>query len=145
MPQPVGTHLGGRPEPSEGATPGPPAPGVTELKARLEAIAGTPGVRYALVTDPDGLLLDAGGNTAAEPDVAGGLLACLAQAADQIGRDLQQGGLRAVILELGTGTLMLQVLRRGIVLAISIEESAVVPTVRSRMSAALQELEEALQ
>src|SRR5207245_3957068 len=62
------------------------------LKQRLAALAGTPGVRFAVLTDREGFLIETVGDLTPDTDeVAGALASCLAEASAGIGSELGQG------------------------------------------------------
>src|SRR2546428_2019956 len=92
-------------------TPAPaafvPAAHDQSLKQRLQSLAATPGVRFVVLTDREGFLIETAGDLAPEADeVAGALASCLAEASDGIGRELGQGQLVGTILEYEAGTLL---------------------------------------
>src|SRR5207249_8594648 len=70
------------------------APSEPSLKQRLQALADTPGVRFVVLADREGFLIETAGELAPDADeVAGALASCLAEASDGIGRELGQGPL----------------------------------------------------
>src|SRR5881296_2085420 len=63
------------------------------LKQRLAALAGTPGVRFAVLTDREGFLIETVGDLTPDTDeVAGALASCLAEASEGLGLELYACG-----------------------------------------------------
>lgn len=121
-----------------------PAPGAEELKARLAALVATPGARFAVLLDAEGFLIEGAGTPPAMAELAAGLALALTNAAAVTGREFDLGRLRVAVVEYEMGALVLQRLPVGEVLAVGIDHPAVLPTLRSRINAALPELEGAL-
>src|SRR4029450_14047026 len=79
------------------------------IKDRLAGLAATPGVRFVVLTDREGFLIETAGDLSPETDeVAGALASCLAEASDGIGRELGQGGLGGKSLEVKGVALVLR-------------------------------------
>ena len=115
------------------------------LKQRLQGLAGTPGVRFVVLTDREGFLIEAAGDVAAEADeVAGALASCLAEASDGIGRELGQGQLVGTILEYETGTLLLHGVGPSALLAVLVADQGALGKVRYYVRKAVPELVRAL-
>jgi CheY-like chemotaxis protein len=114
----------------------PPSPvGVAEaavsLKQKLEGLAATPGVRFVVLTDREGFVIETAGELARDTDeVAAALASCLAEASEGIGRELGQGPLLGTILEYEAGTLVLQAVGPTAVLAILVGDAGAVGKVR---------------
>src|SRR5262249_45176158 len=85
--RPEAHGVGTEPAPADDA---PEASTGNDLKARLEALCATPGVRLAALADREGFLIEAAGDLALDAEVAAALSACVAESSDGIGRDLKQ-------------------------------------------------------
>jgi CheY-like chemotaxis protein/predicted regulator of Ras-like GTPase activity (Roadblock/LC7/MglB family) len=133
-----------------GATPSerdraaaPESPG--GIKERLAGLAATPGVRFAVLSDREGFLIEAAGDLSAETDeVAGALASCLAEASDGIGRELGQGQLLGTILEYEAGTLLLQAVGPAALLAVLVDEPGALGKIRYYVRKVVPELARAL-
>jgi len=132
------------------ATPSAPAgvaPAASDqsLKQRLESLAGTPGVRFVVLTDREGFLIETAGDLAPDADeVAGALASCLAEASDGIGRELGQGHLVGTILEYEAGTLLLHGVGPSALLAVLVRDQGALGKVRYYVRKAVPELARAL-
>jgi len=130
-------------------TPAPaavaPAAHDQSLKQRLESLAGTPGVRFVVLTDREGFLIETAGELAPDADeVAGALASCLAEASDGIGRELGQGKLVGTILEYEAGTLLLHGVGPSALLAVLVRDQAALGKVRYYVRKIVPELARAL-
>ena len=115
------------------------------VKDRLAALAATPGVRFVVLTDREGFLIETAGDLSAETDeVAGALASCLAEASDGIGRELGQGQLLGTILEYEAGTLLLQAIGSQALLAVLIDEPGALGKIRYYVRKVVPELARAL-
>ena len=114
------------------------------LKARIEALAATPGVRLVALADREGFLIEAAGESPPEVEVAGAMAACLAESSDGIGRELRQGALTGMILEYQAGVLLLHGVGATALLAVLVSDVAALGKVRYFLKKALPELEQAL-
>jgi CheY-like chemotaxis protein len=128
------------------ASSAPVAPEPTVgLKQRLESLAATPGVRFVVLTDREGFVIETAGDLAPEADeVAGALASCLAEASDGIGRELGQGPLLGTILEYEAGTLVLQAVGPIALLAVLVGDPGALGKVRYYVRKATPELMQAL-
>ena len=135
------------------ATPAPaPAPAGfasaahdQSLKQRLQSLAGTPGVRFVVLTDREGFLIESAGDLAPDTDeVAGALASCLAEASDGIGRELGQGQLVGTILEYEAGTLLLHGVGPSALLAVLVRDQGALGKVRYYVRKIVPELARAL-
>jgi CheY-like chemotaxis protein/predicted regulator of Ras-like GTPase activity (Roadblock/LC7/MglB family) len=107
----------------------PESPG--GIKERLGGLAAIPGVRFVVLTDREGFLIETAGDFSAETDeVAGALASCLAEASDGIGRELGQGQLLGTILEYEAGTLLLQAVGSEALLAVLVDEPGALGKIR---------------
>jgi len=123
------------------------APAVSDpgLKQRLQALAGTPGIRFVVLTDREGFLIETAGDLAPDADeVAGALASCLAEASDGIGRELGQGRLTGTILEYESGTLLLHGVGPSALLAVLVGDQGALGKVRYYLRKAVPELVRAL-
>jgi len=116
--------------------PAPPAPASAPespggIKERLASLAATPGVRFVVLADREGFLIESAGDLSSETDeVAGALASCLAEASDGIGRELGQGQLLGTILEYEAGTLLLQAVGPEALLAVLVDEPGALGKIR---------------
>ena len=114
----------------------PPAPASAPespggIKERLAGLAATPGVRFVVLADREGFLIESAGDLSSETDeVAGALASCLAEASDGIGRELGQGQLLGTILEYEAGTLLLQAVGPEALLAVLVDEPGALGKIR---------------
>jgi CheY-like chemotaxis protein len=132
---------------SNGPSSASPAPAVSDqgLKQRLQALAGTPGIRFVVLTDREGFLIETAGDLAPDADeVAGALASCLAEASDGIGRELGQGRLVGTILEYESGTLLLHGVGPSALLAVLVGDQGALGKVRYYVRKAVPELVRAL-
>jgi CheY-like chemotaxis protein len=115
------------------------------LKPRLEALAGTPGVRFVVLTDREGFLIETAGDLTSDADeVTGALASCLAEASDGIGRELGQGQLVGTILEYESGILLLHGVGSSALLAVLVGDQGALGKVRYYVRKAVPELARAL-
>ena len=122
-----------------------PATAEPSLKQRLEGLAGTPGVRFVVLTDREGFLIETAGDLAPDADeVAGALASCLAEASEGIGRELGQGPLVGTILEYEAGTLLLHGVGSSALLAVLVGDQGALGKVRYYVRKAVPELVRAL-
>lgn len=122
-----------------------PASSDQSLKQRLEGLAGTPGVRFVVLTDREGFLIETAGELTPDADeVAGALASCLAEASDGIGRELGQGQLVGTILEYEAGTLLLHGVGPSALLAVLVGDQGALGKVRYYVRKAVPELARAL-
>jgi CheY-like chemotaxis protein/predicted regulator of Ras-like GTPase activity (Roadblock/LC7/MglB family) len=127
--------------PSTSAVPQPSA----SLKQRLEGLAATPGVRFVVLADREGFLIETGGDLAPGVDeVAGALASCLAEASGGIGRELGQGALLGTILEYEAGTLVLHAVGPAALLAVVVDDPGALGKVRYYVRKVVPELVQAL-
>ena len=115
------------------------------LKQRLQGLAGTPGVRFVVLSDREGFLIETAGDLAGDTDeVAGALASCLAEASDGIGRELRQGQLVGTILEYEGGTLLLHGVGPSALLAVLVADQGALGKVRYYVRKTVPELARAL-
>jgi CheY-like chemotaxis protein len=115
------------------------------LKQRLQALAGTPGIRFVVLTDREGFLIETAGELSPDADeVAGALASCLAEASDGIGRELGQGRLVSTILEYESGTLLLHGVGPSALLAVLVGDPGALGKVRYYVRKEVPELVRAL-
>lgn len=111
------------------------------LRQKLQGLAGTPGVRFVVLTDREGFLIETAGELEPDADeVAGALASCLAEATDGIGRELGQGSLVGTILEYESGTLLLQGVGSSALLAVLVGDQGALGKVRYYVRKAVPEL-----
>jgi CheY-like chemotaxis protein/predicted regulator of Ras-like GTPase activity (Roadblock/LC7/MglB family) len=129
------------PAPAEppAAASAPESPG--GIKERLAGLAATPGVRFVVLADREGFLIESAGDLSSETDeVAGALASCLAEASDGIGRELGQGQLLGTILEYEAGTLLLQAVGPAALLAVLVDEPGALGKIRYYVRKVVPEL-----
>jgi CheY-like chemotaxis protein len=115
------------------------------LKQRLQALASTPGIRFVVLTDREGFLIETAGDLSPDADeVAGALASCLAEASDGIGRELGQGRLVGTILEYEGGTLLLHGVGPSALLAVLVGDPGALGKVRYYVRKEVPELVRAL-
>jgi CheY-like chemotaxis protein len=115
------------------------------LKRRLQALASTPGIRFVVLTDREGFLIETAGDLSPDADeVAGALASCLAEASDGIGRELGQGRLVGTILEYEGGTLLLHGVGPSALLAVLVGDPGALGKVRYYVRKEVPELVRAL-
>src|SRR6267143_1415769 len=111
------------------------------LKRRLEELTGTPGVRFAVLADREGFIIETAGElTPGADEVAGALASCLAEASNGIGRELGQGQLLGTILEYESGTLLLHAVSPSALLAVLLSDPGALGKVRYYVRKAVPEL-----
>ncbi len=133
--------------PARVSTPASTAPAVSDqgLKQQLQALAGTPGIRFVVLTDREGFLIETAGDLAPDAEeVAGALASCLAEASDGIGRELGQGRLVGTILEYESGTLLLHGVGPSALLAVLVADQGALGKVRYYVRKAVPDLVRAL-
>jgi CheY-like chemotaxis protein/HPt (histidine-containing phosphotransfer) domain-containing protein len=136
------------------AAPAPPAPGPADLsgttarqgdlKARLAALAGTAGVRWAALADREGYLIECAGDAVPEVEVASALAACLSESSEGIGRELGQGALLCAILEYEGGVLLLHGVGPTALLAVLVSAAPALGKVRYFVKKALPGIQQEL-
>jgi len=127
------------PASSSPATAGP------SVKQRLDEIAGAAGVRYVVLSDREGFLIETAGDLAPDADeVAGALASCLAEASQGIGRELGQGQLVGTILEYEAGTVLLHSVGSTALLAVLVDDPGALGKVRYYVRKTVPELVRAL-
>jgi len=111
------------------------------LKEQLQGLAGTPGVRFVVLADREGFLIETAGELAPDSEeVAGALASCLAEASDGIGRELGQGQLLGTILEYEAGTLLLHGVGSSALLAVLVGDQGALGKVRYYVRKTVPEL-----
>jgi len=121
------------------AAPAPEPPG--GINQHLAGLAAMPGVRFVVLTDREGFLIETAGDLSPDTDeVAGALASCLAEASDGIGRELGQGQLLGTILEYEAGTLLLQAVGSAALLAVLVDEPGALGKIRYYVRKVVPEL-----
>jgi CheY-like chemotaxis protein/predicted regulator of Ras-like GTPase activity (Roadblock/LC7/MglB family) len=147
-PEPVAVPSAARtPTAPVGAVPAPviPLPPVVveplpDIKPLLSAVAELPGVTLTALIDREGALMEAAGSLLPEAMLAGALAACLVESTDGVGRALAQGQLQSVILEYEGGVVLLNAVGAGAMLAVVLDDPAVLGKVRYHVKKALPDL-----
>jgi CheY-like chemotaxis protein/predicted regulator of Ras-like GTPase activity (Roadblock/LC7/MglB family) len=116
-----------------------PAPG-PDLKALLAGVAELAGVSLTALIDREGALMEVAGGLLPEAELAGALAACLVEATDGVGRALTQGRLQSLILEYDAGVVLLNAVGAGAMLAVVLNDPAVLGKVRYHVKKSLPDL-----
>src|SRR5262245_8172203 len=111
-----------------------------DLKPRLLTVAELSGVTLTALIDREGALMEAAGSILPEAMLAGALAACLVESTDGVGRALAQGQLQSVILEYEGGVVLLNAVGAGAMLAVVLDDPAVLGKVRYHVKKALPDL-----
>jgi CheY-like chemotaxis protein/predicted regulator of Ras-like GTPase activity (Roadblock/LC7/MglB family) len=127
------------------AVPAAPEPPVVveplpDIKPLLSAVAELPGVTLTALIDREGALVEAAGGLLPEAMLAGALAACLVESTDGVGRVLAQGQLQSVILEYDGGVVLLNAVGPAAMLAVVLDDPAVLGKVRYHVKKALPDL-----
>ncbi len=115
-----------------------------DLKTSLGNLAGLPGVSLAALVDREGSLIEAAGDLLPEAELAGAMASCLVESTDGVGRALAQGRLQSLILEYDRGVVLLHSLGEMAMLAIVLDDPAVLGKARYYVKKALSDLLRAL-
>jgi len=130
---------------AEPATIVAPAPApVPDLKALLTGVAELAGVSLTALIDREGALMEVAGGLLPEAELAGALAAGLVESTDGVGRALTQGRLQSLILEYDAGVVLLNAVGAGAMLAVVLDDPAVLGKVRYHVKKALPDLVRAL-
>ena len=125
-------------EPAAVVAPAPePGP---DLKALLAGVAELAGVSLTALIDREGALMEVAGGLLPEAELAGALAACLVESTDGVGRALTQGRLQSLILEYDSGVVLLNAVGAGAMLAVVLDDPAVLGKVRYHVKKALPDL-----
>jgi CheY-like chemotaxis protein/predicted regulator of Ras-like GTPase activity (Roadblock/LC7/MglB family) len=116
-----------------------PEPG-PDLKALLAGVAELAGVSLTALIDREGALMEVAGGLLPEAELAGALAACLVESTDGVGRALTQGRLQSLILEYDSGVVLLNAVGAGAMLAVVLDDPAVLGKVRYHVKKALPDL-----
>ena len=135
-----------RPVPEPVAAVAPPVPAVpaVDLKVLLAGVAELAGVSLTALIDREGALVEVAGGFLPEAELAGAMAACLVESTDGVGRALTQGRLQSLILEYDAGVVLLNAVGTGAMLAVVLEDPAVLGKVRYHVKKALPDLVRAL-
>jgi len=111
------------------------------LKEQLQGLAGTPGVRFVVLADREGFVIETAGELAPDAgEVAGALASCLAEASEGIGRELGQGQLLGTIFEYEAGMLLLHGVGPSALLAVLVGDQGALGKARYYMRKTVPEL-----
>ena len=125
-------------EPAAVVAPAPEP--VPDLKALLAGVAELAGVSLTALIDREGALMEVAGGLLPEAELAGALAACLVESTDGVGRALTQGRLQSLILEYDSGVVLLNAVGAGAMLAVVLDDPAVLGKVRYHVKKALPDL-----
>jgi CheY-like chemotaxis protein len=113
---------------------------VPDLKALLAGVAELAGVSLTALIDREGALMEVAGGLLPEAELAAALAACLVESTDGVGRALTQGRLQSLILEYDSGVVLLNAVGTGAMLAVVLDDPAVLGKVRYHVKKALPDL-----
>jgi CheY-like chemotaxis protein/predicted regulator of Ras-like GTPase activity (Roadblock/LC7/MglB family) len=116
-----------------------PVPG-PDLKALLVGVAELAGVSLTALIDREGALMEVASGLLPDAELAGALAACLVESTDGVGRALTQGRLQSLILEYDAGVVLLNAVGAGAMLAVVLNDPAVLGKVRYHVKKALPDL-----
>ena len=125
-------------EPAAVVAPAPEP--VPDLKVLLAGVAELAGVSLTALIDREGALMEVAGGLLPEAELAGALAACLVESTDGVGRALTQGRLQSLILEYDSGVVLLNAVGAGAMLAVVLDDPAVLGKVRYHVKKALPDL-----
>lgn len=111
-----------------------------DLKALLAGVAELAGVSLTALIDREGALMEVAGGLLPEAELAGALAACLVESTDGVGGALTQGRLQSLILEYDAGVVLLNAVGAGAMLAVVLNDPAVLGKVRYHVKKALPDL-----
>jgi CheY-like chemotaxis protein/predicted regulator of Ras-like GTPase activity (Roadblock/LC7/MglB family) len=118
----------------------PAAVPVPDLKALLAGVAELAGVSLTALIDREGALMEVAGGLLPDAELAGALAACLVESTDGVGRALTQGRLQSLIIEYDAGVVLLNGVGPGAMLAVVLDDPAVLGKVRYHVKKALPDL-----
>jgi len=118
----------------------PAAVPVPDLKALLAGVAELAGVSLTALIDREGALMEVAGGLLPDAELAGALAACLVESTDGVGRALTQGRLQSLIIEYDAGVVLLNAVGPGAMLAVVLDDPAVLGKVRYHVKKALPDL-----
>ena len=118
----------------------PAAVPVPDLKALLAGVAELAGVSLTALIDREGALVEVAGGLLPDAELAGALAACLVESTDGVGRALTQGRLQSLIIEYDAGVVLLNGVGPGAMLAVVLDDPAVLGKVRYHVKKALPDL-----
>lgn len=130
--------LTGAPWQGDGATPALP------LEAALAQLRAAAGLDLALIVGRSGDLIGWTGEAGVRLEMAGALAACVLESAGILGRELGQEPVQGMTLEYARGTVLVEGLGPGTLLAVLVPDRAPLPTVRYHVRKAIPELARAL-
>jgi CheY-like chemotaxis protein/predicted regulator of Ras-like GTPase activity (Roadblock/LC7/MglB family) len=137
----VNELLAARTEPAPASRrPEPAASGFESVRQ----LATVPGIRWALVVDREGFVIEAAGEAIPDADAAAAFASCLREATDAIGRELAQGPLQGMMLEYDKTTLLVHGIDTHAVLVVSVTDAGALGKARYYVKKALPELQRAL-
>jgi predicted regulator of Ras-like GTPase activity (Roadblock/LC7/MglB family) len=111
-----------------------------DIKPMLSAVAELQGVSLTALIDREGALMEAAGGLLPEAMLAGALAACLVESTDGVGRALAQGQVQSMILEYDGGVVLLNAVGPDAMLAVVLDDPAVLGKVRYHVKKALPDL-----
>ena len=127
LPSALSALITGPPRPVPEAS-APPVP--RDLKAVLTELVESPGVALAALVDREGFLIDAVGECGSDIEPVWALASSVAEACDDIGRELGHGPLQAMILEHEGGVVLLSTIGPGTLLALLLRDPTILGRVR---------------
>jgi CheY-like chemotaxis protein len=125
--------------------PPTPVPTAATLKERLKALAAGAEVRFAVLVDREGFVIEAADDVAVETEVAGALASCLAESSEGLGHELRLGALTGMMLEYERAILLVHGVGPDALLAVAVADPAALGKVRYVMKKLVPELQRALE
>ena len=117
-----------------------PAGFVEDAKSVLSRLAAVPGVALAVLVDREGFLIESAGDLVLDAEADGALAACLAEASESIGRELNQGTLVSLVAEYESGLVLVNMAGSGAMLATVLCDPTLLGRVRYYVKKTLPDL-----
>ena len=128
---------------SDGLVPGasarPPERPVPTLDGCLSGLAAAEGVHSVVLADRSGHLIGSAGDTSAAATL-GALTACLVSASDELGAELDRGGVQGLIFEHARGLVLVSNVGESAVLTLVLDEPAALGKARYYVKKAVPDL-----
>jgi CheY-like chemotaxis protein len=122
-----------------GAPARPPERPVPTLDGCLSALAAAEGVHSVVLADRSGHLIGSAGDTSAAATL-GALTACLVSASDELGAELERGGIQGLIFEHARGLVLVSNVGESAVLTLVLDEPTALGKARYYVKKAVPDL-----
>jgi predicted regulator of Ras-like GTPase activity (Roadblock/LC7/MglB family) len=116
-----------------------PERAVPSLDGCLAGLAGAEGVHSVVLADRGGHLIGSAGDTSAAAAL-GALTACLVSASDELGAELERGGVQGLIFEHVRGLVLVSSVGESAVLTLVLDEPAALGKARYYVKKAVPDL-----